>query len=121
MFFFKKEIFVFVFTSLSNRTLALDLDLALLEPSPQATVSSARTVTSPSGQALVLLSTPTARLFPSLESPHRSVTAAEESEQLSPAASNLTETARAASVASLLVASTTATPTESASELRQAS
>jgi hypothetical protein len=26
-----------------------------------------------SGQALVLLSTPTARLFPSLESPHRSV------------------------------------------------
>merc|ERR1711928_183098 len=44
--------------------------------------------------------------------------AAEESEQLSPAASNLTETARAASEALLLAASTTATPTESALELR---
>merc|ERR1711890_123521 len=83
--------------------------------------SSARTWASPSGQALVLLSTPTARLFPSLESPHRSVTVAEESEQLSPAASNLTWAAKAASEALLLAASTTATLTESASELRPAS
>merc|ERR1712066_968525 len=84
------------------RTLAPVLDLVLLEPSPLATVSSAR-------------------LFPSLESPHRSVTVAEESEQLSPAASNLTETARAVSEALLLAVSTTATPTESASEPRLAS
>merc|ERR1712080_603575 len=94
---------------------------ALLEPSLQATVSSARTVTSLSGQALVLLSTLTARLFPSLESPHRSVMVAEESEQLSLAASNLMETARAASEALWLAVSTTATLTESASELRLAS
>merc|ERR1712020_590448 len=76
-------------------------------------VSLVKTVISHSDQALALLSTPTDRLFPSLESPPRLATAAEESEQLSQADSSLTATARAVSEALSPVVSTMATPTKS--------
>merc|ERR1712037_282575 len=86
-----------------------------------ATVSLARTVTSPSGQALVLLLTPMDRSFPSLEGPPRLAMEEEALEQLSQAESSLTATARAASEASLPAASTMATLTGSVLAPRQAS